>query len=184
MRIARHGRRLRPLRGSWRSKRPVHKSSWLDGVKESCWSAVSADVGSKASVQAHRPRRSATRLVWLLTGGLVVTVVGLGVSIYKSMGHRYPILGRLSPAYAWASEITRSCRGRWRSRKSARRPPRARAAGPSGRVHDELPRGAVHAAQPLPTAAAERSAPAEGAPQGALKAERGWLFGALPPLSG
>ena len=61
----------------------MHKSSWLDGVKESCWSAVSADVGSKASVQAHRPRRSATRLVWLLTGGLVVTVVGLGVSIYK-----------------------------------------------------------------------------------------------------
>ena len=113
--------------------------------------------------------------------------------LQKSMGHCYPILGRLSPAaYAWASEITRSCRGRWRSRKSARRPPRARAAGPSGRVHDELPRGAVHAAQPLPTAAAERSAPAEGAPQGALKKRSGAgssglshpYRGEIPPLSG
>jgi hypothetical protein len=34
----------------------------------------------------------------------VVKVVGLGMCIYNSIGRRYPILCRLSPAYAWASE--------------------------------------------------------------------------------
>ena len=52
----------------------------------------------------HRPRRNAQRAVWLCKGGMVVKVVGSGMCIYNSMGRRYPIFGRLSPAHASTSE--------------------------------------------------------------------------------